>query len=83
LYKKFDSTKQGISKHDVVHLLKEAGHFIDESTKKRVYSEVEVKGLKKVDFQNLLEFAAMIKDIEEEEDQVNDDYVDAFVALGG
>ena len=88
LYKKYDSAKQGVSKHDLILLLKgkkyllyynlvmiiDAGHYVEDSTKKKIYELIEIKGQKKVDLPLLLEIASLIKTFDEEEDDINDEY---------
>jgi hypothetical protein len=54
----------------------ETGQFMSDSIKKRLYTELDNRGLRKVDFPAMIRIAEDVKSWEEEEDEedINDDY---------
>jgi len=82
-FRKYDSKSPlGITKYDLVNLIKECGVLVDEDLRDHLMRELEAKDIKKIDFTVFLDMLVIARDKENEE-PLNMDYVDCFVAMGG
>lgn len=84
LFRRHDTNNSGnISKSELLDLLKDMGNYMHEQIKKRIGDELENKGVRYIDLGVALQMVNDVKDWEEEDEDLNDDYVNAFVAMGG
>ncbi|CAD8122594.1 unnamed protein product [Paramecium sonneborni] len=89
IFKRLDYNKQGyLSYHDMIDLLKEFGFSIDQKCKEKIFKEIELRNTQQLDFQTIIFVAKVCRDFESEnkhEDlQIHfNEFIDAFVALGG
>ncbi|CAD8202149.1 unnamed protein product [Paramecium octaurelia] len=89
IFKRLDINKQGfLSYHDMIDLLKEFGFLIDQQCKEKIFKEIELRNTQQLDFQTIIFVTKVCKGFESEnkheEQQIHfNEFIDAFVALGG
>jgi len=85
LFRKYDINNSGhIKKPDLLDIMKDMGNYMHDSIKKRIGEELEKQGVRYIDLNVTLQMVNAVKEWEEDDDaDLNDDYVNAFVAMGG
>jgi len=82
-FRKYDSKSSlGITKYELITVIKDCGVLVDEDLRDFLLKELEAREIKKIDFTVFLEMLVKAKEKENEE-PLNMDYVDCFVAMGG
>lgn len=84
LFRRYDTHNSGsIKKNDLFDLFKDMDNYLHDHLKKRISDELEKQGVRNIDLSVALQMVNDVKEWEEDEDDLNDDYVNAFVAMGG
>jgi len=85
LFRKYDSNNTGnLKRNELFDLLRDVEDYMTDNTKKKVNDELERQGVRYIDLGVTLQIMNDIKEWEEDDDgDLNDDYVNAFVAMGG
>jgi len=84
LYRKKDPQDQGVTKNDLFTLFKEGGFLVTEQIKLDILNCLSIRTTK-IDFMEFVRIWGLFHtgDENNDEDQINYDYIDAFVAMGG
>ena len=83
VYEKGKWGDKGMRRSEFVRFLRDLSFAVTKDTKKKIRNWCRTRTMRRINMANVLELVSYLKGLQEADLDVNLDYVDVFVSLGG